>query len=52
MLVSNLPGQTTVYLGKVNQTTCSQLVSVEGSPAAPGCVSLPLPLPCLSSHVW
>lgn len=43
MLVSDLPGQTTVYLRKVNQTTCSQPVHVEGSPS-PG-LSLPLPLP-------
>lgn len=28
ILVSNLPGQTTVYLRKVNQTTCSRPVHV------------------------
>lgn len=43
MLVSNLPSQTAVYLRKVNQTTCSQLVSVGGSPS-PG-LGLPLSSP-------
>lgn len=28
ILVSNLPGQTTVYVKKVNQTTCSRPVHV------------------------
>lgn len=52
MLVSNLPGQTPVYLGKVNQPTCSQLASVEASsrpglslgPSSPLALTV---LPCL-----
>lgn len=35
MLVSNSPGQTTVYLRRVNQTTCSQLVRASLSPSPP-----------------
>lgn len=50
MLVSSLPGQTPVYLGKVNQPTCSQLASAEAS-SHPG-LSLSSPQPCLSSRVW
>ena len=52
MLVSNLPGQTPVYLGKVSHPTCSQLGSVEASsrpglslgPSSPPALTL---LPCL-----
>lgn len=46
MLVSNLPGQTPVYLGKVNQPTCSQLASMEAS-SRPGLSLGRLALPLL-----